>query len=411
MTSTLRVKNWLTVPFAALCLVAAGGAALAGAAPATAKAQAPAAAARAFPLNKIHHVWIIELENESLNATFGHPGNDPYLARTLVRKGAYIKNYFGIGHDSLDNYIAEISGQAPNYQTNQDCEIFSKFLQFSGENFDKWTKYGQLSGDGCVYPKYVSNIGVQLSAKHLTWKSYNQQMGVNAKRDGTTRTSHGPACGHPRLGTTDQTDVTGPANDSYATRNNPFVYFTDIIDDQAFCDAHVVTLTPLAGDLKSARTTPSYSWITPDTCADGHDTPRCQDGSKGGFVQYDKFLSVWIPRIMKSPAYQQGGLIFVTFDESGSDPNAAACCGEKDSLGFTDPSHPNVNEPGLYGPGGGRVGAVALSPFIKPGTRSLVAYNHYSLLKTVERIFGLKLLGDATQPQVRAFGLDIFTKG
>ena len=119
---------------------------------------------------------------------------------------------------------------------------------------------------------------------------------------------------------------------------------------------------------------------------------------------------MWVPKIMSSPAYHQGGLIFVTFDESGDDQNAAACCGEKDSLGFTDPSHPNVNEPGLYGPGGGRVGAVALSPFIKPGTISSVAYNHYSLLKTVERIFGLKLLGDATQPAVLAFGRDVFSR-
>ena len=60
-------------------------------------------------------------------------------------------------------------------------------------------------------------------------------------------------------------------------------------------------------------------------------------------------------------------------------------------------------------PGGGRVGAVALSPFIKPGTKSDVAYNHYSLLKTVEDIFHLPLLGDAKQPQVRAFGKDVFT--
>ena len=93
-------------------------------------------------------------------------------------------------------------------------------------------------------------------------------------------------------------------------------------------------------------------------------------------------------------------MIFITFDESGNDANAGACCGEKDSLGFSDPSHPNTNEPGLYGPGGGRVGAVVLSPFIKPGTVSLTDYNHYSLLKTVERIFGLDLLGDARQPQV-----------
>jgi len=90
-----------------------------------------------------------------------------------------------------------------------------------------------------------------------------------------------------------------------------------------YCDAHVVSLRPLARDLASAATTPAYSWITPDTCADGYDTPR------------------W---------YRKGGLTFITFEESGNDQNAAACCGEKDSLGYRDPSHPNTNEPGLFGP-------------------------------------------------------------
>jgi hypothetical protein len=52
---------------------------------------------------------------------------------------------------------------------------------------------------------------------------------------------------------------------------------------------------------------------------------------------------------------------------------------------------------------------VALSPFIKPGTKSNAAYNHYSLLRTVETIFGLPPLGDARQPQVHAFGAGIFT--
>jgi phosphatidylinositol-3-phosphatase len=119
----------------------------------------------------------------------------------------------------------------------------------------------------------------------------------------------------------------------------------------------------------------------------------------------DRFLASWVPRIMASPA-DRSGLIVITFDESSQDSDAAACCGEKDSLGFTDPSHPNVNGPGLYG----RVGAVALSPFIKPGTKSSVDYNHYSLLETVERIFGLPLPGDAKQPQARASGADVFTR-
>jgi phosphatidylinositol-3-phosphatase len=392
--------------FLAACLLATLG--LAGSAAGSAGHAAPAA--RASALSKIRHVWIIELENTSYPGSFGHPSADPYLARTLVSKGALLEGYYGIGHDSLDNYIAEISGQAPNFQTGQDCEYFSPFLQFGGETFDKWTKYNQLSGDGCVYPRYVATVASQLSARHLTWKSYNQDMGNDPRRDGTTATAHGPACGHPKLGTIDQTDVTGPANDSYATRHNPFVYFKAVIGNQAYCDAHVVTLNPLRHDLSAVAVTPSYSWITPNTCFDGHDVPLCQNGTKGGLGRVDEFLSAWVPRIMASPAYKKNGLIVITFDESGNDQNARACCGEKDSLGYDDPSHPNANEPGLWGPGGGRVGAVALSPFIKPGTWSAVTYNHYSLLKTVERIFGLPLLGDATQPQVRAFGADVFTR-
>jgi hypothetical protein len=106
----------------------------------------------------------------------------------LPREGALPENYYGIGHDSLDNYIAEISGQAPEYQTGQDCEYFTRFLQFGGETYSKWTKYDQLSGDGCVYPPYVRNIASQLNARHLTWKSYDQDMGIDPRRDGTAAT-------------------------------------------------------------------------------------------------------------------------------------------------------------------------------------------------------------------------------
>ena len=60
------------------------------------------------------------------------------------------------------------------------------------------------------------------------------------------------------------------------------------------------------------------------------------------------------------------------------------------------------------GPGGGRVGAVLLSPLIRPGTVSTADYNHYSLLRTVEDIFSLPHLGDAAMPAVRSFGPDVF---
>jgi phospholipase C len=378
----------------------------------TGVAATSAAPSNSTALGKIKHVWVIMLENTNYDTSFGAHGKavTPYLAKTLPAKGALLTRYYGTGHDSLDNYTAMISGQAANYELNEDCGKFEPFVPFGGENFDKWTKYRQLSGEGCVYPKSVPTIANQLTSHKLTWRAYEQDMGNNPHRDKTVSTPAGPACGHPTIGGVDLTDSTGPKNDSYATRHDPFVYFHSIIDNKPYCDSHVLSLKPLAGDLKTVSTTPNYSFITPNTCMDAHDTPKCQNGEKGGLTRANAFLKTWIPRIMKSAAYQANGLILVTFDESGSDENASACCGEHVSTGYTDPSHPNINDPGLYGPGGGKVGAVVLSPFVKPGTVSNKPYNHYSQLKTVESIFGLSHLGDALQPQVHAFGTDVFTR-
>jgi hypothetical protein len=68
-----------------------------------------------------------------------------------------------------------------------------------------------------------------------------------------------------------------------------------------------------------------------------------------------------------------------------------------------------VLKPGINGPGGGRTGAVVLSPFVAPGTVSDQPYNHYSLLRTMEDFFGLKHLGYAGQKGLAPFGRDVFT--
>jgi len=59
--------------------------------------------------------------------------------------------------------------------------------------------------------------------------------------------------------------------------------------------------------------------------------------------------------------------------------------------------------------GGGRVGAVALSPFIRGGTVSGQAYDHFSALRTIEGLFGLPYLGYASSPDPGSFGRDVFT--
>jgi phosphatidylinositol-3-phosphatase len=66
-------------------------------------------------------------------------------------------------------------------------------------------------------------------------------------------------------------------------------------------------------------------------------------------------------------------------------------------------------EAGLPGAGGGQTGAVLLSPFIKPGTISEASSNHYSLLASIEDMFGLRRLGEANLAGTTTFGRDVFT--
>ena len=340
----------------------------------------------------IRHVFVLMLENQNAAVTFGARPPAPYLAQTLPAQGALLPNYYGIGHASLDNYIALISGQAPNVRTQLDCPLFSEFtLQQPGLD-----AHGQLLGQGCVYPNIVKTLPDQLEAAGLTWKGYMEDMGRDPARERAT-------CGHPALGKQDLTLI-ATAADKYAAKHDPFVYFHAIIDDQARCDAHVVNLDALPKDLQKVATTPNFTFITPNLCNDGHD-PSCIDGSAGGFEAVEAFLRKWVPLITGSPAFEQDGLLIVTFDESeGYGPEGStACCSERPLASERRPA-------GVLGPGGGRIGAVLLSRFIKPGTVSTTSYNHYSLLRTVEDIFAVEHLGYAAEPELRSFGQDVFTQ-
>lgn len=360
-------------------------------------ANAATGSSGGFTPPPVQHVWYIDLENEGFTQSFGTPSADPYLATTLVHEGALLRKYFAVGHDSLDNYIAQVTGQAPDRATDNDCPVWTPF-----EPTDHVLEpFNQYVGNGCVYPASAPTLGNQLTDAGLTWTAYLQDMGNDPARDKTVTTSQGPACGHPQIGQSDQTEGAEP-QDMFADRHEGFMYFQSVTANAAYCDAHVLSFQPLLKDLSSVSTTPNFSFLAPNLCNDGHDSP-CANGDPGGFVDIDAFLSVWVPTIMASPAFKANGLIFITFDEGSTD---TACCGETPGRSA---SHPNTVLPGMGGPGGGRVGAVLISPFIKPGTESTVAYNHYSALRSIEDIFGLSHLGDAAMPQVKSFGADVYT--
>jgi phosphatidylinositol-3-phosphatase len=348
-------------------------------------ALAPARASAASPLPPIKHVFVIVLENKGFDETFGYQSAAPYLSLTLPGKGALVPNFYGVTHESLGNYLALVSGQGSNVLTQADCQLYVNVIPGTIR------ADGQAIGDGCVYPSGVRTIADQLTRAGLTWKGYMEDMG-NAPGQPQT-------CRHPAFLSPDSTQR-ARVGDQYAARHNPFVYFHSLLDSGA-CARYDVPLDRLPADLASAASTPNYSFITPNLCNDGHDA-TCVDGHVGGLTGDNRFLSTWVPRILRSPAYRAGGLLAVVFDESdGTD--SSACCGER--------QFPNVVSNGFLFPGlgGGRTGAVLLSPYIDPGTVDNTAYNHFSLLRSTEDLFGLGHLGYAAQAGLRSLGVDAFT--
>lgn len=326
------------------------------------------------------HVFVINIENKGYDTTWGPSSAAPYLAKTLRAKGVLLNTYYGTAHNSQPNYIAQLSGQGPNPQMQADCQIYSAFVPVTTRS------PGQVVGTGCVFGKGVVTLPQQLSWHGRTWKGYMQGMKTT--------------CQHPALNGVDGTQ-TAKVGSQYAARHNPFVYFSWILESPR-CARHVVPLWRLKKDLGAVATTPNLSYITPDLCSDGHDAP-CVDGRPGGLASVNAFLKIWVPRILASPAFGKDGMLVITADESdGPQSDASACCGEGPSA--------NSPLPGIVGLGGGRVGALVISRWTRPNTWSTTPYNHYSLLASIEDIFGLRHLGYAATPGLNRFGLDVYNK-
>lgn len=172
-------------------------------------------------------------------------------------------------------------------------------------------------------------------------------------------------------------------------------------------------LDRLPQDLRTLATTPEFVFIAPNLCHDGHDAP-CRNGEPGGLRSADAFLRTWVPRILASPAYRRDGLLVITFDEGDAEEvrqadgriamefEGESCCNQQPgpNLGaFPQTDTDEKYRITMRSFGGDRTGALLLSPHLVPGTVSTTPFNHYSLLKTLEDLYGTGThLGYAGQP-------------
>lgn len=314
-------------------------------------AVSPARAATPAGLEGIprySHVVVLVLENQNFDDSWGADGPATYL-KSMRARGVFNDGYHATGHASLGNYIAMVSGQPANPLSAADCLAVNL-----------WT---------CVQPQEAMaggrNLADQLEDAHVSWKGYMDSMPGPCFHADYSQTA---PPGDPYQGNSREQ----PAQD-YADRHNPFLYFDDIVGNDARCKAHVRPASELAGDI-AHDALPGFSFITPDTCHDGHDDP-CSNGKPGGLVSADRWLNKTVPPLLDY-LMSHDGLLIVTFDENGfSDVNDNGCC---------------TGGPGGTQSFGGHIGLVAVSPRLPAGKVVHTKYDHMSLLRTIEDSFGIK---------------------
>jgi hypothetical protein len=447
-------------------------------------------------LPPVKHVFLIVLADEAYAQTFGPESPAPYIAHTLEHRGELLVRFYGVAHEELADEVALISGLGPTPQTAADCPTFSDIVPGQADS------KGQYTGDGCIYPKEAQTIGEQLTAKGLTWKVYAEGLGdvpgggggpqAGASRSGAGEskseaggsisgaggsaegasgagTPRAVACWHPEFGAPDTTSQ-APQGDTFATFRDPFTYFDGVLHSPE-CAHDDVGIEGLAGDLKSAKSTPALSYIVPDLCHDGRPTP-CAPGAPSGLPAAETFLRRIVPEILASPAYRHGGLLIVTTDQApttGEYADSSSCCmqprfpapavgtpaGTPDaapgapttpSTGTPAPATtapatttspaatttsppatapaattpaattPATTTPAATAPaidlppkGGGQVGALLISPFVKSATFDQEPFNDFSLLRTIENLFGLPPLGYAATRGLSSLEASVFS--
>jgi phosphatidylinositol-3-phosphatase len=368
-------------------------------------------------LPAVKHVFLIVLSDHGYDQAFGANSQAPYLAKTLTKQGELLTNYYAVAGSSLANQIALISGQGPTPQTAANCPQNTDITPgtISADPNDTLNQ-GQVLGNGCFYPAQALTLADQLNGAGKEWRAYVEDIGNGQPGEAKT-------CRHPAAGASD-TEQSPRPDDAYVTWRNPFVYFHSLTDGTA-CSTGDVGLDQLAPDLAKGTKAPALSYIVPNRCHDGAEEP-CTQGAPAGLAAADAWLKTVVPEIQKSAANKDDGLIAITFDEapqSGQNADPSACCDNPAQY----PNMPAATAPtGTTGPsgtttpptdsgnttptgGGGHVGLLLISSFVKAGTTNdLDYYNHYSLLKSIEDLFSLDHLGYAADPALPVFDQTVY---
>jgi hypothetical protein len=290
------------------------------------------------------------MENLSYKQVVGS-ANAPYET-SLAGQCGIAPDYFGATHTSAANYLAISAGEFPS-----------------------------ASPPGCGSVKACSdssnNLYNQLTAAGRTWGGFMESM---------------PSACDPN------------ASGGYKIGHDPIIFYTDITAAECQADdVGVSDLTAQSGalwnDLQN-QVLPSFSWITPSVADDneGAGTPAQNEQAADTWLQ--KFLGT----VQQSNSYQSGNtVVLVTYDEgTGADSKAGEDCTNK-SLDLPVTNGVSAHQDSCHVP------LFVVYPYTPAGDSDATFFDHYSITKTVEDLFGLPHLAHAGDAQTNSllghFGL------
>jgi phospholipase C len=205
----------------------------------------------------------------------------------------------------------------------------------------------------------------------MTWKGYFQSLPPTPPAGQLIMT--GPNANGPYT-----FKYPSSSNALYAAKHNPFLNFTGTQGALA----NMVPDTQLAADL-AGNSLPNFSLVVPDQCHDMHGTGSCSDPN-ALIATGDSYVSDTVNAVLASPVWPDGpNAIVITWDEDDSSDRGqpgTGCCGAD--------------------PGGGHVATIVITSQGNYPVTDGTAYNHYSLLRTIEAAFGLPPLAHAGDPVV-----------
>ncbi|MGA2716796.1 MAG: alkaline phosphatase family protein [Bryobacteraceae bacterium] len=244
------------------------------------------------------------------------PGN-PNAAQT-----SWAMNYLNVAagvHPSEPNYVwAEAGSNLGIFNDNDPfpnnnhttTQTLSNFLQMSGK----------------TWRSYQEDIDLVPTAGTVNQPGANSLTSTVAPQSQWTV----PLSSFSGTSATYTNAYNGSNQYNYAAKHNPMVFFTttnggDNTTPSNPLTSHYVPLQQLATDLAN-NTVAQYNWITADQYNEMHSslsTPFTYNGvtypantDQEAIALGDHFLSIIVPQIMASQAYQNDGAIVIWFDES-----------------------------------------------------------------------------------------------